>query len=258
MVPRQRAVWVSGGMLSLTRGGAGGSNAGLVRADGTRYPSVVEQRTLEPKDERGPWRWVVIGCGALFLGGLCLVPAVATWLFFERDAVDEDAPPPVVSPAPTPPIAPAPPSPTPPSPTPPTPPSPTPPTPNVPPPPATEAPRHVEARGTESTGLGSVPVGATCSFDVTREALADGTFWCNAQVRCAGQLLYGGPSAGFFDCTLYEGAERHVVGEDANTTSVDRDSAMSLNTLTHTLVVRDDPTGNLGAFTVRAEVTSVR
>jgi hypothetical protein len=110
----------------------------------------------------------------------------------------------------------------------------------------------------EVRGLPSVPEGATCRFDVTRHPRADGTFWCNAQVRCAGELLYGGPRAGYFDCTLYEQPHRHVVGEDPNTTRLDRDSAMRLNTLEHELVVRDDASGRLGPFEVRARVTEVR
>lgn len=215
---------------------------------------------MEAKDEREPWRWAVIGCAVVFLAGLCLVPAAV--VAFLVDGGDE-RPPEVVSPPPqlpTPPPTPPTPPPTPPTPTPvpPTPPPTSPPTPTAPPPPATDPPRRVEARVTESTGLGSVSVGDTCSFDVVRHPLPDGTFWCNAQIRCAGQLLYGGANAGYFDCTLYEGVQRHVVGEDANTTGVDSDSAMSLNTLTHELVVRDDAAGSLGAFTVRAEITTVR
>jgi hypothetical protein len=110
----------------------------------------------------------------------------------------------------------------------------------------------------QATGVPGLRAGTTCLFDVTRSDRPDGTFWCNAQVSCGGQLLYGGPGAGFFECTLYEQPERHVVGDDPDTTSADSDAAMHLDTLRNQLTVRDDASGRLGAFSVRARVTAVR
>ncbi len=214
----------------------------------------------EPPDERGTWIWVAVGCGGLLLSALCIVPP-ALWLAFEDD--DEPAPVTRVDPtpvpaapsSPTPVPAPAAPSPTPGLPTP----APTP-APTLPPPPltGTTSPRRITAIVEEVTGTIQARVGGTCSFDVTRHDQADGTFWCNAQVRCAGQLLYGGTNAGFFDCTLYEQPQRHVVGEDPNTTGRDRDAAMRLDTLRGILTVRDDASGQLGAFSLRARVTRVQ
>jgi len=127
-----------------------------------------------------------------------------------------------------------------------------------PPPPGTEPGRRIVARVQTVVGNpGRVTAGSTCDFRVTRHDRPDGTFWCNAQVSCGGTLLYGGPGAGFFDCTLYEQPQRHVVGEDPNTSATDRDAAMRLDTLRAELEVRDDASGRLGAFTVRAQVTSV-
>jgi hypothetical protein len=186
-------------------------------------------------DRRGTWVWIAVGCGGLLLSLLCIVPPVV-WVIAhddEPEVADVPAPTPLPTPAPDPLLPPA-------------------------PSPGVTSPRHIEAVVEESTGLSAVSVGSTCSFDVTRQDRPDGTFWCNAQVRCAGQLLYGGPSAGFFDCTLYEQPERHVVGEDPNTTSTDRDAAMRLDTLSSVLTVRDDASGQLGAFSLRARVTSVR
>ncbi len=201
-------------------------------------------------DPRGPWVWIAIGCGGLALSALCLVPPVV-WLASEP-AGDEPSPPVVVEPGP--PRGPSPPGPPPPSP----PPSPS--LPSLPPPPSPgfTSPRRVEAVVESSTGLASVRPGSTCAFDVTRNDRPDGTFWCNAQVICAGQLLYGGPNAGFFSCTLYEQPERHVVGEDPSMTREDGDAAMRLDTLRRVLTVRDDSSGPRGAFNLRARVTSIR
>lgn len=214
----------------------------------------MEEREPSSQDQRAPWflLWGLIGCGGLLLTVLCLVPPVVWWVLRSTD--DEAAVGPELAPAPEP-RWPAPePSP-----------GPSPgsvpgPIPNVPPPPIPLAPdpRRVTATVEEVRGLGSVTVGSTCSFDVHRESRSDGTFWCNAQVRCAGELLYGGDHAGYFDCTLYEQPHRHVVGEDSNTTGTDGDAAMRLNTLQDELVVRDDASGRLGEFEVRARVTEVR
>ena len=111
---------------------------------------------------------------------------------------------------------------------------------------------------TRVSGVRSVSTGTQCSFDVTREDRPDGTFWCNAQVRCGTTLLYGGAGAGYFDCTLYEQPERHVLGEDPNTSATDRDAAMRIDTLSGELTVRDDASGPLGQFEVVARIDSVR
>ncbi len=217
---------------------------------------------LTPKSEGAPWLWVALGCGGLGLIGLCLVPPALLFLGAsteppdpitvnpvtvepDRHATAPDAPLDPVAPpgAPAAPSAPAPQG-----------------TPAPPPPPRGNltSTRTVAATVTEVTGLDRVRVGATCTFPVRQEPRRDGTFWCKAEIRCAGELLYGGGRAGYFDCTLYEQPQRHVVGEDRQTTSRDRDAAMRLDTLSEELEVRDDATGRLGPFTLRARVTSVQ
>jgi hypothetical protein len=193
----------------------------------------------EPKDERGTWAKIAIGCGSLALLGLCVTPPML-WLAANADSGDDvaegdpDPDAPVLSdPTPLPPL----------------------------PPPQAGA-RRVSAVVEEVTGsVPGVRAGTRCEFDVTREDRDDGTFWCNAQIRCGNQLLYGGQTrgrrSGFFDCTLYEQPERHVVGEDRDTTGQDADPAMRLDTLRGTLTIRDDARGRLGEFTVRARVTGV-
>ena len=208
------------------------------------------ERELEPREGGGPWIWVALGCGGLLLLGLCLVPPAFFFLGGDRppDPLGEPSPPPGPTPAPFPFPAPAPA------------PAPMPPAPTLPDPPDTPiSTRNITVRltGVEGGRISHLRVGSTCTFPVTQSSRTDGTFWCSAQIRCGGELLYGGPNAGFFDCTLYEQPERHVVGEDHDTTSGDSDGAMRIDTLSGELEVRDDDSGRLGAFTVRATVTRV-
>ncbi|MBN8612168.1 MAG: hypothetical protein J0L92_16355 [Deltaproteobacteria bacterium] len=192
------------------------------------------------------WIGVGVGCSLLVLCGLCIVGAGSVfWLRSTR----EEPPPPVVGPAPT------------------TWPTPTPTPPPTTPPivgPATTVgsgggtdPRHVRATVTEVTGLADVAVGASCTAEVTRRDLEDGTFWCNAQITCGGRSVYGGPEAGFFHCVLYEGTRRDVVGSDSDTTEADQDPAMSLNTVGGTLEIHDDATGRNGAMRILAQVDAI-
>lgn len=205
---------------------------------------------LEPVDGGGPFTWVALGCGALMMVGLCLVPPALIFMVtgetsepvaLTDPALDPDpAPPPSPTPFPTP--------------------FPTPgPAPQLPAPPSAGvlSTRTVTVRIDSVEGIPALRVGSTCTFPVTQHSRADGTFWCNAQIRCGGELLYGGPDAGYFDCTLYEQPHHHVVGQDQGTTSADSDAAMRLDTLRAELEVRDDASGRLGAFTVRATVTQV-
>lgn len=130
----------------------------------------------------------------------------------------------------------------------------------LPPPPFTPdvAPRTIRATVTEVTGAAGIEVGALCEFNVERRENTDtGGFWCNAQIVCGGRLFYGGSGAGFFPCTLYEGPPRDVVGEDHDTTTVDRDGAMRLDTRAGTLEVWDDATGTNGELRITAHVDSV-
>lgn len=207
-----------------------------------------------PDEGAGPGLWLLLGCGGLVLVGLCLIPPGV--IFFAWHAGEEAAGPvvtpvdPALEPAPDPALDPA----------------PRPPPgpslgsgPSNPPPPdpgATSA-RSVTVNITESNVSG-VAVGSTCTFPITRHDRPDGTFWCRAEVRCGGRLLYGGGSAGYFDCTLYEQPQRHVVGQDLSTSAADMDAAFRIDTLRSELEIRDDARGRLGAFLVRGTVASVR
>lgn len=194
---------------------------------------------------------VGVGCGFVFLTMFCLGTGA---LYYCSNDTPGTPPPPTYDPLP-PPTTFAPPS--------------TllpPPTllPPLPPPPSTgavddTAPRTVSATITSVTGSPGVSAGQTCEFTVDRRDRDDGSgFWCNAQVVCGGRLLYGGPAAGFFPCTLFEAPSRGVVGADPNTTQQDRDAAMSLDTVQSTLEIWDDATGPLGEFRVSAHVDGVQ
>lgn len=114
---------------------------------------------------------------------------------------------------------------------------------------------HATVRSVE----GSLPIdtGAMCAFAVDRRDRPDGTFWCNAQIVCDGRLVYGGPEAGYFPCTLHEQPRRDVVGGDPQTHAEDGDAAMAIDTVAGSVEIWDDATGDLGRFRVVASVDSV-
>ncbi len=182
--------------------------------------------------------YAAIGCGALLLLGLVVVPfgvALATL----DDPTPETRPPvdrpvdPALAPPPTPAPGPAP-----------------------GPAPAGDA-RRVEVVVTESQGLGRVPAGTACTMDVERHDRPDGSFVCRTDLTCDGVPLYGGADSGYFDCTLYQGSPRHVAGEDRQTSRQDADPAFRVDTIRGELELSDDATGRLGAFVVRGRVTRV-
>lgn len=118
-------------------------------------------------------------------------------------------------------------------------------------------PRRVRAEVTRVRGAQVVRPGDKCDFLVERRPLENGAFYCNAQIVCGGQLLYGGPDRGYFACALYDAPRRDVVGTDANTSSEDHDPALNLDTQAGVLRVWDDERGALREFEVEAEVLDV-
>ena len=191
------------------------------------------------EDSGGKVIWVLAGCVGLLTVALCVGGGIALFMVTGEPGTAG----PNSSPGPGPMPGPAP--------------GPMP----MPPPPGPAgldlAPRAVVATVTSGTGRMPVRVGSECRFAVTADS-SGGSVMCNAQVTCGAQLLYGGPSAGFFPCTVHGSPTRHVVGRDAQTTAGDRDAAMSLDTIAGTLSVRDDTTGNFGAYTVEARVLSIQ
>lgn len=228
---------------------------------------------METGDNKGSGvAWIVIGCGALFFLSLCVAGGAAFYIAGGMGMTTPAGPPPVPAP-PTPmPMQPVPGQPVPfqpipgqpvPLPPPPVPSGPSGPVPMPPPPmpagPSDPNPRRVRATVTSMLGSVGVRVGDSCAFDVERLPRDDGSFWCRAQVVCNNVLLYGGPTAGFFDCQLIEAnGRRDVIGGESATTPTDRDAAMQIDTPQHKLEVWDDQGGALGAFRMEARVESVQ
>jgi hypothetical protein len=206
---------------------------------------------MEPRND-STWLMVGVGAGCLFvlMTMMCLVAGI---LFYSSRSSSGPAPV-TVGPTPTPPttwVAP--------------PPTFVPPTSLPPPPlpPGTTAPedltpRVVHATIASVTGTPGVSVGQTCDFNVERRDRDDGSgFWCNAQIVCGGHLLYGGPTAGFFPCTLFHAPVRGVVGSDPLTTAQDQDAAMSIDTVQSHLEIWDDAQGPSGEFRVIAHIDTL-
>ena len=200
-----------------------------------------------PNDSTSKILYVAIGCGVFLMVGLCVATGVGVW-FFASEADEMAASVPVVPyepPKPPPGLGPMDPQ--------------APPGQGgpalPPPPPAAAAPRIVSATVTAVEGDAPVPVGASCDFNVEQSAnpTVPSGYWCRTQIVCGGRLLYGGPNSGYFPCTFSD-APPTVVGRDDETTAADTDAAMSLDTTSQTLTIRDDATSALGAYSVTARV----
>lgn len=198
--------------------------------------------------------WGLIGCAGFIVLGMCTATGVGAYLFFERSQAPVGTP---VAVTPATPYAPVPqPGPVQPG-VPPINPS-TPPNPALPPPPEPPTPMSVVARVDAVTGSAPVAVGATCNFNVERHSFASPPgYWCRAQIRCNGVLLYGAGTSGYFQCTLGASPSgRTVVGSDGQTTSADTDASMTLSTVGRQLTLRDDASGSYGAYTLSASITT--
>jgi hypothetical protein len=207
--------------------------------------------------ERGDNTWLIVGvgagCGLGLLASCCLLGVVA-YLPSSQTRTAPPAPtsawpgPPTPRGTPVPTALPAPPI------VPPSPPLPS----GTSEAPDDRAPRVVHATVTAVTGSPGVSVGQICEFNVERRDREDGSgFWCNAQIVCGGHALYGGPNAGFFPCALFSAPTRGVVGSDPNTTAVDGDAAMSIDSQASTLEIWDDAQGPNGECRITAHIDSV-
>ena len=194
--------------------------------------------------------YFAIGCAVFLVVCLCAASGLGVWYLTQREdtAVTVPVQPPFEEPKPPPtqpsrPIVPG----------------PAPGGPQMPPPPSVPtAPRIVNGTVTTVDGSSPVAVGATCNFNVRRQPRPDLPvgYWCNAQIVCGGTLLYGGPNAGYFPCTVGD-SPPSVVGSDPETTASDTDASMELNTTAGTLSISDDATGVHGAYTLTARIDRV-
>lgn len=119
-------------------------------------------------------------------------------------------------------------------------------------------PRQVRAEVTRVQGNPVVRAGDRCEFLIERRQRTADSFYCNAQVVCGGRLLYGGPDRGYFPCKIFDNERHDLVGSDPSTTGSDMDAAIHINTGEGVMRIWDDDQGELGAFSVEAEVLSVQ
>ena len=119
-------------------------------------------------------------------------------------------------------------------------------------------PIGIVATVVQAVGSAPVAVGTECRFQVERRTKDDGSYWCNSQIGCGGRLLYGGATAGFYPCNYVDGAARHVVGTDPETTSADGDARMEIDTYRSVLSIADDQAGAFGAYTLVARIVAVQ
>jgi len=108
---------------------------------------------------------------------------------------------------------------------------------------------------------GSVPVtpGSFCYviIEVKPQTRQPAGYWCKSTVTCNGTVLYGETATnGFFPCAAYD-SPAAVLGEDGETTTIDTDGSIQLDTNRRTLILRDDHAGTHGAFRIEAQVTEV-
>jgi hypothetical protein len=134
------------------------------------------------------------------------------------------------------------------------------PIPATPPPALAALTRTVVARITRVSGnTAGLRRGGTCRFPIDRvDTTPDGTFYrCRARASCGEVLVYGGPTSGYFDCTLDAPPSLHVRGADTSTSADDSDAAFDIDTHAGRLSIRDDAEGQNGAFTLEARVVGV-
>jgi len=93
-----------------------------------------------------------------------------------------------------------------------------------------------DARVTSASGAAPVRVGDACRVELGFSD--DPLEGCRAIVRCGEQWIYGGPGAGFFDCTV--DARGLVRGDDPNASSDGGDPRLVVDRATHTLTISDE------------------
>ncbi|MEM1413258.1 MAG: hypothetical protein AAGH15_00070 [Myxococcota bacterium] len=223
--------------------------------------------TQEPDKGENTLVYVLAGCGVLLVVGLCVIAGVGVWVISSsEELVPYHDPPPSTSPAPGFPAPSVPSSPGAPS-------APALPSPGGKPPPSAQPslpppPQPVPIRGVEVEwevevvgGAARVTPGTRCTFNVLLRPRPDRGPWCQAEVRCGGQLLYGGGTAGFFECSFSDAGPDGpgaVVGGEDLTTEADGDAAFRIDTLGGVIDIRDDATSANGELSVRGRVVGVR
>jgi len=119
---------------------------------------------------------------------------------------------------------------------------------------------EITAAVTVVTGSRPVSEGAICSFRVERLPRSNGAgYWCRTQAVCGGKLLFGGPTAGYFNCRMTVGSGvPEITGGDPDTSSVDNDASFAIDTTASSVVLRDDATSQNGEYSLVAHINSLR
>lgn len=117
--------------------------------------------------------------------------------------------------------------------------------------------RRIRATVSQAMGSAPAPVGSTCEISIGQHQRQRGAPWCRANVICAGQLLYGGGSQGYFNCQFVSGPTPMIVGQDTDTTSSDGDAAFRIDTTQSVVEVRDNAPGR-GSYSITAQITSLQ
>lgn len=183
--------------------------------------------------------WVAAGCGGLLLLLLCVATGFGVFTIMDKRAsMGGSAPMPMQSSDPsTGPMMPSPGG-----------------------SPGATASVEVTATVTSSTGSRPAPEGAVCSFRVEHLPRSGGSgYWCRTQAVCGGQLLFGGPTAGYFNCDMTQDSSgTQILGADPDTTSADNDGSFAIDTNAGTVVIRDDSTSANGEYSLVAHISSVQ
>ena len=116
----------------------------------------------------------------------------------------------------------------------------------------------IEATVTASAGHEHVQAGSACRFLVARRSGGPEGERCQAQVVCARWCIYGGASGGFLPCRFRSSPAANVAGKDTETTSVDGDGGLEIDTQQGVLRVWDDASGAAGEFRIEARITGVQ
>ncbi len=81
---------------------------------------------------------------------------------------------------------------------------------------------------TEVTGVEGLAAGDECPFEVQRVPRGSGGYWCRTELRCADQVLYGGPGQGYFDCTFPDDPYQHLEAYDYGMQEEDGDPSFNI------------------------------
>ncbi len=87
---------------------------------------------------------------------------------------------------------------------------------------------HFEVRVISAEFIAGVEEGTMCDLEVSHVRRNAEGFWCQAELSCAGQRLYGGSGQGYFECDWRPVPDGLIEGYDPDQTAVDGDPAITV------------------------------